>query len=104
MCGRTSPEAGELGRLYVRPLSRGCGLGRLLVERALAAAADAGYRRVVLDTVPALASSLRLYRSLGFGPIEPWAGLPRGTICLGRRVIRARPGTPDRQGTPALTG
>ena len=97
-------DAGELGRLYVRPPSRGRGLGRLLVERALEAAADAGYVRVVLDTVPALAASLRLYTALGFVPIEPWAGVASGAICLGREVVRARPGVePDRPGTTALT-
>ena len=98
------PATGELGRLYVRPLFRGRGVGRLLVEQALAAAADAGYRRVVLDTVPALAASLRLYSSLGFVPIEPWAGLATGTICLGRMVVPAQPGgAPARRGTTAFT-
>ena len=40
--------------------------------------------RVVLDTVPALAASLRLYTGLGFVPIEPWAGVASGAICLAR--------------------
>lgn len=83
------PHTGELGRLYVRPQFRGRGLGRLLVERALAEASRVGYSRVVLDTVPALAASLRLYRSLGFAPVEPWPGAAAGAICLGREVIPA---------------
>jgi putative acetyltransferase len=92
------PGAGELARVYVRPGFRGQGIGRRLVERALAAASAAGYARVVLDTLPGLEASVRLYTSLGFAPVEPWAGAPPGALCLSREVVGAATGrAPDQE-------
>lgn len=56
----------ELKRLWVRPGHRGRALGRRLTEQALAAARDAGYRSIYLDTLPLMADARRLYDDLGF--------------------------------------
>jgi putative acetyltransferase len=66
----------ELKRLYVRPASRGDGLGRLLVENALAEARRLGYRRVRLDTVPGMETAQALYERLGFREIDPYTTNP----------------------------
>jgi GNAT superfamily N-acetyltransferase len=66
----------ELKRMYVRPAYRGGGVGRSLVEAALAEARRLGYRRVCLDTLPSMAAAVALYRALGFAPIEPYGAVP----------------------------
>jgi ribosomal protein S18 acetylase RimI-like enzyme len=66
------PQIAELKRLYVRPQARGRGVGRMLSEYALAAARDAGYERVRLDTLPTMIAAQRMYKSLGFQEIEPY--------------------------------
>lgn len=50
---------------------RSAGLGRGLVERALAHAADIELSRVVLATLPGMMAAIGLYRSMGFAEAEP---------------------------------
>jgi ribosomal protein S18 acetylase RimI-like enzyme len=77
----------ELKRLYVRPAFRGRGVGRLLVERALASASEAGHRFVCLDTLPRMSAAISLYRSLGFKEIVPYYDKPvPGALFFGREL------------------
>ncbi|MFN0066394.1 MAG: GNAT family N-acetyltransferase [Limisphaerales bacterium] len=70
------PGTAEVKRLYVRPSARGCGLGRTLAETAILAARTTRHARLVLDTVPAMAAAIALYRSLGFTPVPPYTAQP----------------------------
>ena len=60
----------ELRKMYLIPKARGCGLGKLLLARAIDQARAAGFKRMVLETASELADAKRLYTSKGFVPVE----------------------------------
>ena len=77
----------EMKRLYVRGHYRGSGLGRQLAERAISFAREAGYRSMVLDTLPQMTQAVRLYRELGFTRCAPYYdNTPIGSSCLELRL------------------
>jgi ribosomal protein S18 acetylase RimI-like enzyme len=64
-----APNACELKRLWVRPVSRGLALGRRLTLEAMDRACAAGYEVMFLDTAPAsMGNAYKLYLELGFEP------------------------------------
>ena len=65
-------NACEMKRLFVRPAFRGFGLGRLLVERILAAGQMAGYTTMLLDTLSDMEAARALYQEVGFVEIAPY--------------------------------
>lgn len=73
----------EIKRLYTRPQCRGSGLGRQLTQAALAFARGAGYRQMLLDTLPQMVAAQSLYRSLGFRDCAPYYdNTPLASSCM----------------------
>ena len=66
----------EMKRMYVVEQFRGLGIGRALAASIIEAARRAGHRRMLLDTGRHQHDAIRLYESLGFTPIPPYAPVP----------------------------
>lgn len=62
----------ELRRMYVTPAARRHGVGRALVLAMIEEARAMGEPALRLVTVPAFASAVALYESLGFRPVPPF--------------------------------
>lgn len=67
----------EIKRVYVRGEFRGRGLGRELMEHAIAEARQLGYTRMRLDTVEEkMRTAVKMYREMGFVEIAPYRENP----------------------------
>ena len=63
----------EMKRLYVRDTFRGLGLGKILIEKLIAEARLAGYKKMRLDTLPdKMPKAVELYEFYGFREIAPY--------------------------------
>ena len=74
----SSEEEAAFRMLVVDPVTRGRGVGELLVRTCLERARAAGKRRMVLSTDPRMTAAHRLYERLGFVrlPERDWSPLP----------------------------
>jgi len=82
----------EMKRLYVRPAERSLGVGRALALAIINAAAERGYRRIRLDTLPTLTMATALYGSLGFAPSEAYYETPlAGTLFMAKEIGPPQP-------------
>lgn len=65
------PDTCELRKMYLHRDHRGKGLGKRLLEHALAEARRLGFKRVTLETASVLKEAIRLYEAYGFQPYTP---------------------------------
>ncbi len=73
LCARTiAPRLGEVKRMYVRPAFRRNGVGRALVDAAVAEMRAQGYARLRLDSARFMNEAHSVYRAAGFREIEPY--------------------------------
>jgi len=61
----------ELRKMYLSKSFRGKGLGKLLLEDALAQAKRMGFEKVALETASVLTEAISLYKSYGFLEYKP---------------------------------
>ncbi|KIW31248.1 uncharacterized protein PV07_02912 [Cladophialophora immunda] len=92
---RPLPSAGvtgkvcEMKRLYVTPAGRGTGVGKALASTIIDAAEKLGYDEMRLDTLPSMATALRMYRHFGFENIAAYYETPlEGTHFLSLKLPR----------------
>lgn len=60
----------ELVKFYLSANSRGKGIGKLLMHRAIESAIDLGYYRLYLESFPELKKAVSLYEKFGFVEIN----------------------------------
>lgn len=77
----------ELKRLFVRKNFRGFAIGKILMQKAIEAAKNLGYKEIYLDTLSTLKSACRLYEKLGFEQIEPYYHNPLENVVYYRMKI-----------------
>ena len=82
-----SNEVAEIKRLYIQPSSQGRGYGMLLLERALDMAKAAGYKKVILDTLPTMERARNLYRVFGFTQIGAYYNNPLDDVEYYEKVL-----------------
>jgi putative acetyltransferase len=71
-----SATEAELKRMYIHSSYRGKGYAKHLLNHALGMAKSAGYKSVVLDTLPTMTSAKSLYLKYGFKPITAYYESP----------------------------
>lgn len=77
----------ELKRLYLRPGFQGRGLGRAVMQRAMADAKAAGYDRMRLDSLRRLKEARALYEKFGFTEIQPYNYNPFDDVYYMERAL-----------------
>ena len=61
-------ETVELRKMYFDRKLRGRGVGKMMLERMIAAAKAAGFKRIYLETASVLKTAVALYEKYGFQP------------------------------------
>ena len=77
----------EMKRLYVLPEGRGKGVGGALVARVIDAAVTAGYREMLLDTLPTMTGAINLYRAAGFEEVSAYYDTPIRETVFFRKLL-----------------
>ena len=71
----------ELVKMYLVPQARGLGLGRTLIEKCIDAAAENGFQKIYLETMPELKQALIVYEKFGFKHLKGPMGHSGHTGC-----------------------
>jgi len=72
MIHRIDATTCEIKRVFVAPEGRGKGAATAMVRACMARGRDAGYTRMVLDTMVWLHEATHLYKGMGFTPADAY--------------------------------
>lgn len=84
-------EQAQLRWFLVDPSTRGSGLGKWLLNEAVAFAEKSGYKSVILWTESSLAPAAHLYRMAGFQKVESKPGQWGVTVVEEKYVLQLQP-------------
>lgn len=76
---KSEPGIAELKRMYVRPAFQQKGIGKQLLDAALALAKSCGYQKIRLDTLNTMLPAMKLYTDNGFYEIPAYYFNPEKT-------------------------
>ena len=71
----------ELVKLYLSPVARGKGIGKLLMQKCENAAREMGYENVYLETMPELKIAVPMYEKMGYRYLSSAMGNSGHTGC-----------------------
>ncbi len=71
----------ELVKLYLSAKARGKGIGKILMEKCIAAAKELGYTKIYLETMPELTIAIPMYENFGFTYLTAAQGSSGHTGC-----------------------
>ena len=71
----------ELVKLYLTPLARGKGIGKILMQKCIVAAKELGYQQIYLETMPELIIAIPMYKKFGFTHLPAAQGSSGHTGC-----------------------
>ena len=60
------PKTYELVKMYVSSAAKGKGLGKLLLNRCIEEAKNAGHKMMYIETMPELTTAVEMYKKNGF--------------------------------------
>ncbi len=76
-----APDTCELVKMYLSPIARGKGVGKLLMQECLNTAKQAGYKKIYLETMPELIVAVPMYEKSGFTYLKNPLGNSGHTGC-----------------------
>ena len=84
---RSTANAAELKRMFVQPAHQHKGIGKNLLEKAIALAVSCNYEYVRLDTLNHMTPAINLYKKNGFYEIPAYYHNPVSTAVYFERAI-----------------
>ena len=84
---RIDDKTGELKRMYIKRAYQNKGLGKKLLDEALALAKKCGYESVRLDTLNTMASAMNFYKRNGFIETAPYYNNPIDTAVYFQKFL-----------------